>query len=634
MRQFAEVKIANKNMPVILFGLLAASIGLVCSPLLADCFNLPKFLFALGGVIAFFCYLMMKFLNTRLIPLYRNPLYLPFGLFVVWQFLCIFPATNKIAGISEISLHIVCACLMFIVPFILRKTTDVVRFARIIVISSALIAIYGIFQHYGFDFIRWDIKHSALSTLGRRNFAGEYLVLVIPWALFCFFTSQKKQRLVFASIFVLLMFHLFLTFTRASWIGFAFSMFTAALILLKIRIRPAMVLKYFAISMLLIFVVRANAGIFQFEPGTLKSRIEIWKTSLSMIKEQPIIGYGTGNFEIAYYKFAHSHPDVLIPANLRVTKAHNEFIEIAVENGIVGLGSFLFFIFAIYKMAYQIFVSRNERPAEKFISVFVISGITGILVNALASFPLQITPGSFFFFLNCGILSRMYFTVCQVEAIEKKFYFPGVAFICMAVICSYIVFAFCAVNASYSLNQSKKIMRTVAETKDPVLWLVAEAYAKNSVNYNPFNVEGFFHLGKLYLVANQLEQARKNFLKALEFQPYSDQTIVNLGLVEQRSTNYQMAEKYFRKAISINPSNAEWFYLTGNFYLEKKDCDKAILYFTKSLELNPDNSQALFNLGQAYFEKGDVQRAKKVWQDLLQKEPSFYQAKKTLSSIP
>ncbi|MGB9641658.1 MAG: tetratricopeptide repeat protein, partial [Candidatus Ratteibacteria bacterium] len=121
---------------------------------------------------------------------------------------------------------------------------------------------------------------------------------------------------------------------------------------------------------------------------------------------------------------------------------------------------------------------------------------------------------------------------------------------------------------------------------------------------------------------------------ALEFQPYSDQTIVNLGLVEQRSTNYQMAEKYFRKAISINPSNAEWFYLTGNFYLEKKDCDKAILYFTKSLELNPDNSQALFNLGQAYFEKGDVQRAKKVWQDLLQKDPSFYQAKKTLSSIP
>jgi len=634
MKQIAETKITIKNMPVTLFGLLAALVGLVCSPLLSDCFNLPKFLVALGGIIAFSCYLMMKFLNMRFVPFYQNPLYLPYGLFIIWQILCIFFATNKIAGISEISLNLVCTSLIFITPFILRKATDIVAFARILVISAALIALYGIFQHLGFDFVNWDIKNSALSTLGRRNFAGEYLVLVIPWALFCFFTAKKNTKLLFASILILLLIHLFLTFTRASWIGFIFSMLTVAIILLKIRIKPAMVLKYFAISLFLFFIVNAHAGIFKFEPGTVKSRIEIWKTSLAMIKERPIVGYGTGNFEIAYYEFAQRHPDVLVPANLRVTKAHNEFIEIAVENGIIGLLLFLFFIFTIYKMVWRIFGCKNEKHAEKFISTFAIASITGILVNSLASFPLQTTSGSFFFFLNCGILSRMYFTVCEVEATEKKFYFPGVPFVCMAVVCSYIVFAFASISASFSLDRSKKIMRSVTKTKDPVLWLVAEAYAKNSVNYNPFSIEGYFHLGKLYLVANELDKARQNFLRALKFQPYSDQTIVNLGLVEQRSKNFPLAEKYFLKAISINPSNAEWFYVIGNFYLEKKDCEQAILYFTKSLELNPNDSQTLFNLGQAYFEKGDTQRAKELWQDLLKKNPDFYQVKEKLLSIP
>jgi len=224
--------------------------------------------------------------------------------------------------------------------------------------------------------------------------------------------------------------------------------------------------------------------------------------------------------------------------------------------------------------------------------------------------------------------------MCEVKPIEKKFAFPGVVFVCMAVVCSYIVFAFATINASFSLDRSKKIMRSVTKTKDPVLWLVAEAYARDSINYNPFSVEGYFHLGKVYLVANELDKARQNFLRALKFQPYSDQTIVNLGLVEQRSKNFPLAEKYFLKAISINPSNAEWFYVIGNFYLEKKDCEQAILYFTKSLELNPNDSQTLFNLGQAYFEKGDTQRAKELWQDLLKKNPDFYQVKEKLLSIP
>lgn len=577
----------EENRHVVAFGLFVALVSLVFSSAIADCFNLPKFIVALGGIIGFSCWLMTKFFNMKVVTVYKNPLYLPLLAFIVWEIVCLFFAANKIYGIAEIGLNVVCGVLIFIVPFILRKSSDVILFFRIVVISSMFVAIYGILQHYGLDPINWQIKKSALSTLGRRNFAGEYLVLVLPWALFCFFTSEKKLRLLFGSIFVLLLFHLFLTFTRASWIGFVISMMT--LIFLKLKFKIPKAVKLVSVLIFFIMVLNAYADVFQFEQGTVKSRIDIWKTCISLIKSRPLTGWGTGNFEIAYYEFAENNPgNVLVPVNQRVSKAHNEFIEIAVENGIIGLLLFLFFIFTIYKMAWDTVANKKEQPVEKFISISAISSITGILVNSIASFPLQTTMGSFFFFLNCGILSRMYFVVNNPEKHEIKFSFSGIPFVCMVAACAYIVFTFTAISSSYSLKKSKDIMRIVAEIHDPILWIQAEIYGRNVVSYNPFNIEGYYHLGKVYLAANEIEKARENFLRALKFQPHSEVILLNLGIVEKRSKNFQLAEKYFIRALKISEKNPEILKALWNFYSETGNTEKANQYLEKILKINPD----------------------------------------------
>ncbi|MCM8806035.1 MAG: O-antigen ligase family protein [Candidatus Omnitrophica bacterium] len=577
----------EENRHVVAFGLFVALVSLVFSSAIADCFNLPKFIVALGGIIGFSCWLMTKFFNMKVVTVYKNPLYLPLLAFIVWEIVCLFFAANKIYRIAEIGLNVVCAVLIFIVPFILRKSSDVILFFRIVVISSMFVAIYGILQHYGLDPINWQIKKSALSTLGRRNFAGEYLVLVLPWALFCFLTSEKKLRLLFGSIFILLLFHLFLTFTRASWIGFVISMMT--LIFLKLKFKIPKAVKLVSVLIFFIMVLNAYADVFQFEQGTVKSRIDIWKICISLIKSRPLAGWGTGNFEIAYYEFAENNPgNVLVPVNQRVSKAHNEFIEIAVENGIIGLLLFLFFIFTIYKMAWDTVANKKEQPVEKFISISAISSITGILVNSIASFPLQTTMGSFFFFLNCGILSRMYFVVNNPEKHEIKFSFSGIPFVCMIVACAYIVFTFTAISSSYSLKKSKDIMRIVAEIHDPILWIQAEIYGRNVVSYNPFNIEGYYHLGKVYLAANEIEKARENFLRALKFQPHSEVILLNLGIVEQRSKNFQLAEKYFIRALKISEKNPEILKALWNFYSETGNTEKANQYLEKILKINPD----------------------------------------------
>ncbi|MCM8816470.1 MAG: O-antigen ligase family protein, partial [Candidatus Omnitrophica bacterium] len=411
---------SGTNKPILFLGYLCALVSLVFVRILENGFDLPKFLVAFGGIICLLCYLLILFSKKNFFPIYKNPLYFPLFLFLGWQVFSIFFAVNKIAGISEIGLTLVCSTLVFIIPLILKDASDVILLARIIAISSGIIAIYGIFQHFGFDFFMWTRENSALSTLGRRNFAGEYLVLVIPWALFCFFTSGRQFKVVFILIFVLLLTHLFLTFTRASWIGFISSILLLLLLLIREPIKTTKVIQFVFMLLLLLLVTNVYAGVFQFEKGTVKSRILIWKSCVFVIKHAPFMGVGTGNFEIGYYKYASDNPNAFVPSEVRIDKAHNEFIEIAVENGIIGLTLFLFFIFTIYKMAWLILASRNKKEFEKFVSIFAIASITGILVNSLASFPLQRTIGSFFFFLNCGILSRMYFNMLEVNPVHKK----------------------------------------------------------------------------------------------------------------------------------------------------------------------------------------------------------------------
>ncbi|MCM8788651.1 MAG: O-antigen ligase family protein, partial [Candidatus Omnitrophica bacterium] len=514
----------EKNIPVILFALFCSFVFLIFFHSLSDCFNLPKFIVSLCGITGFLCYLALRFSNMRFITIYANPLYLPLALFIGWKIIGLVFAINRIYGIEEIGLIFVCSWLIFIVPLVFKNARHIFLFVKIILVSSAFVAIYGIFQHFGFDIFSWSIKNSALSTFGRRNFAAEFLVLMLPWSLFALLVSKRFCKLLFVVIFFLLVFHLFLTFTRASWIGFIFSMLVAGILLLKPDLNTAL-RKASAIFLILLFVFKAYAGVFQFEKGTLKSRLLIWKTSIEMIRNRPISGYGTGNFEVAYYKFASEKEDVFLPQDRRVDRAHNEFIEVAVENGLVGLFLFLFFIFAIYRMFWWIYTGKKGGSGEKIVSVFAITSISGILVNSLASFPLQTSSGCFFFFLNCGILSRMYFTVLEQSPIEKRFSYPGIAFFSMASMCAVIVFSVAALYSSYSLERSKRIMRLAVERKDAVLWLLAEMNIKNAINYNPFSVEVYFHAGKLYLVAGQLESSRENFIRALKFNPYSEQVL-------------------------------------------------------------------------------------------------------------
>jgi tetratricopeptide (TPR) repeat protein len=83
--------------------------------------------------------------------------------------------------------------------------------------------------------------------------------------------------------------------------------------------------------------IESKASIFSPEYPTNKVRIEIWKSTLSMIKDHPFIGVGAGRFRVAFPPY-RSPEEVRIPglmgAMTEVDDPHNEYLWAAAVGGI------------------------------------------------------------------------------------------------------------------------------------------------------------------------------------------------------------------------------------------------------------------------------------------------------------
>ncbi len=129
--------------------------------------------------------------------------------------------------------------------------------------------------------------------------------------------------------------------------------------------------------------IGAQIGSIKAEDGSTKIRLTAWKYSLEMIKENPVLGVGTGNWKINVLKYENQEK----PGFIYLYKAHNDFLENTVETGILGglfyLGIFLMTAWA-FLMAY---FNRKQLEALYKYLFLAASGLLFFSFDALFNFP-------------------------------------------------------------------------------------------------------------------------------------------------------------------------------------------------------------------------------------------------------
>ncbi len=118
------------------------------------------------------------------------------------------------------------------------------------------------------------------------------------------------------------------------------------------------------------------------QSDTRLNRGTIWNITLELIQERPVVGAGFGAYAAAITPFDHSN------GTWPLEQAHNEYLEILANGGIVSLVFFGIFLFLVARRVLPGLQARDRLRRATCFGAAV--GIFGVLVHSLVDFGLHV----------------------------------------------------------------------------------------------------------------------------------------------------------------------------------------------------------------------------------------------------
>ena len=165
--------------------------------------------------------------------------------------------------------------------------------------------------------------------------------------------------------------------SRGGWIGFGamlccFSMFNRKVLPILLMVVILFALVFAASPMLRTRLVSIGS----MDSNT--TRLTIWHNTFKMIGDYPILGVGTGVFPFVYK--GYTTPDY---PEREPPYAHNLFLQVAAEFGLIGLAVFLAIIGAVLYMSFSL-----ARKADNPVYQAMFAVLVGVLVHQQVDIPI------------------------------------------------------------------------------------------------------------------------------------------------------------------------------------------------------------------------------------------------------
>ncbi|HXF04757.1 MAG TPA: O-antigen ligase family protein [Blastocatellia bacterium] len=133
------------------------------------------------------------------------------------------------------------------------------------------------------------------------------------------------------------------------------------------------------------------------DTGESLSRPTIWRTTMRMIRDHPFLGVGLGAYPVAYTRYDEA------TGFYRVEQAHNDYLQIIAEAGVIGLLLLIAFMIAVGRAAGAALAS--PMVVERSLALGAALGCWGIAVHSLFDFNLQVPANALLFLLLVAILT-------------------------------------------------------------------------------------------------------------------------------------------------------------------------------------------------------------------------------------
>lgn len=312
-------------------------------------------------------------------------------LFILAIFISVIFSKDKLASLKELYKYVT-GILIFIV-IVSLSPLEKNRVISSILAAGFLISLLAIYQYsFGFQRLLKNVTQQGISNsftldyIGSRrpffpfvtpNILAGYLAMIAPLA----FNHKRGLWLaLFVSIALLL--------TRS--LGALLSLFLALMVYFYLRDnfkkRNLAFLAGLLIITAVIFAVRSAIPKQHIQPlFSVTMRLNYWHDALRIIFAHPLVGVGLGNFNLPYARYAH-----------------NSYLQIWAEMGILGIISFLWLAIAVIKLSLK---NLKDSPYKIKIACLISADIVFLIHNCV-DFSFFLPEISLIWWVILGLLLR------------------------------------------------------------------------------------------------------------------------------------------------------------------------------------------------------------------------------------
>lgn len=285
--------------------------------------------------------------------------------FLLWSIISLFYSFNILESFKELSRYLSIFFNFLAASLLFKDNDDLSRLIKTIIWSAFIPSIIATVQYFDESGLIEDQINRVYGSMVHPNMLAFFLTLPIILAIFIFLNIRKQR--VEAYVYLLLAaFYssiLFLTYTRGAYVVLLLMLFLVGFF----HFRRFLLFSLTALLLIYAFYGpvrdRFNTIINYGESDSISWRLDLYRDSISYAAKKPLIGYGIGLAE----KVIDRYRDF----RLGSSKPHNDFILLALEGGLIGLGLYLLLIFVLASSLWRAY--RHEKlPRLRMLNLFLL----------------------------------------------------------------------------------------------------------------------------------------------------------------------------------------------------------------------------------------------------------------------
>ncbi len=304
------------------------------------------------------------------------------------------PAYDPSLGQGALNAVLGSAFLYLAIGLLARTTAAARAVGALVTLAGGVFALYFISQ---FAYHNYPDTPALIERLGNQttflppiwlmylhpNGVATLLEVLLPLAVALFLSSRKLPlKILCAFVIVVMLYAVFLTFSRGAWIGLG----TAAALVLALALASRLPRDLAMAAIVAIVVLAAGGVVFVLAGGierlpflqstvaAAESRLTLYRNALYLASDYAYTGIGLGDtFAMVYSRYSLL---IFVPF---LTYAHNLFLSVWLGQGLLGLLALAGIVVTFYVLVAR--VTRRAAPDALFHGAWL--GVTATLVHGL-----------------------------------------------------------------------------------------------------------------------------------------------------------------------------------------------------------------------------------------------------------